>query len=57
MNNKGYSYTIEDEKIKEYMKLSTEEKLIWLSEINEFTEIALTEKEKEFRRRLRECSI
>lgn len=53
MNNKGFSYTIEDDKIKEYMKLTTEEKLRWLEEIVEFTNMALTEKEKEFRNRLR----
>jgi len=26
MNKTGFSYTVEDEKIKEYMKLTTEEK-------------------------------
>lgn len=29
---KGFSYTFEDEKIIEYMKLSTEDKLNWLEE-------------------------
>ena len=53
----GYSYTIEDEKIKEYMKLTTEEKLRWLEEINELTRLALNEKEKEFREKLRRCEI
>jgi len=57
MNNTGYSYTVEDEKIKEYMKLTTEEKLKWLQEIVEFTNIALTEKQKEFQSRLRRCEI
>jgi len=57
MNNTGYSYTVEDEKIKEYMKLTTGEKLKWLQEIVEFTNIALTEKEKEFQSRLRRCEI
>lgn len=51
--NKGYSYTLEDKKIKDYMKLSTEEKLKWLEEINEFTNMVLTPKEKEYRRRFR----
>lgn len=50
---KGFSYTIETEKILKYMKLTTEEKLKWLEEINEFTFRLLTEKEKEFRRKLR----
>ena len=34
---KGFYYTLEDEKIKTYMKLTTEEKLKWLDEINAFT--------------------
>lgn len=57
MDNTGYRYTVEDEKIKEYMKLTTEEKLIWLQEIVEFTNMVLTDKEKEFQRRLRRCEI
>ena len=57
MENKGFSYTIEDEKILEYMKLTTEEKLQWLEEIVDLTNNALTEKEKEFQRRLREGSL
>ncbi|MHA1231792.1 MAG: hypothetical protein ACTSRP_18215 [Candidatus Helarchaeota archaeon] len=54
---KGFSYTIEDNKIKEYMKLTTEQKLKWLEEINNFTEMALTEKEKEIRNKLRAAEI
>ncbi len=50
---KGYSYTIEDEKIIEYIKLSTEDKLNWLEEINEFTNMVLNDKEKEMREKLR----
>jgi hypothetical protein len=53
MKDKGFYYTLEDEKIKEYMKLTTEEKLKWLEEINTFNEIALSEKEKEYMRRFR----
>ncbi|MHA1798540.1 MAG: hypothetical protein ACTSVY_08850 [Candidatus Helarchaeota archaeon] len=49
----GFYYTLEDEKIKKYMKLSTEEKLKWLEEINTFTELLLTKKEKEIRNRFR----
>ena len=54
---KGFYYTLEDEKIKEYMKLSTEEKLKWLEEINTFTEMVLNEKEKQFRNKLRKAEI
>jgi hypothetical protein len=54
---KGYSYTIEDEKIREYMKLSTADKLRWLSEINEFTNKVLTRKQKEIREKLRRGEI
>lgn len=50
---KGFSYTVEDEKIIEYMKLSTEEKLRWLEEINEFTDMALNDNEKALRAKLR----
>lgn len=57
MNNPGFSYTLEDDKIKEYMKLTTEEKLLWLQEIVEFTDMVLSDKEKEFRRKLRRCEI
>ena len=57
MGNKGFSYTLDDEKIIEYMKLTVEEKLQWLEEIIELTESTLTEKEKEFRRRLMDGTI
>jgi uncharacterized protein (DUF433 family) len=51
LTTKGFYYTLEEEKIREYMKLTTEEKLKWLEEINAFTEMVL--KEKEFRNKLR----
>jgi len=54
---KGFYYTLEDEKIKTYMKLTTEEKLKWLDEINAFTEMVLNEKEKEFRNKLRSAEL
>ncbi|MBI4723357.1 MAG: hypothetical protein HY769_10270 [Candidatus Stahlbacteria bacterium] len=54
---KGFSYTLEEEKIIDYMKLSTEDKLNWLEEINEFTELVLNNKEKEMRAKIRECKI
>ncbi len=49
----GYSYTIEDDKIREYMSLSTEDRLKWLQEINEFTNLVLTAKDREIRKKLR----
>jgi len=52
--NGGFSYVLEDEKILEYMKLSTEDKLRWLEEINAFTRAALGEKEKGMRESLRD---
>ncbi|MBI5607236.1 MAG: hypothetical protein HY879_28215 [Deltaproteobacteria bacterium] len=55
--NKGFQYTIEEEKIIEYLKLSTADKLQWLEEINEFNRIALDEREKEIRIRLRAAEI
>lgn len=55
--DKGFSYTLEDEKIIEYMKLSTEDKLKWLEEINELTNIVLSNREKELREKLRVCEI
>ena len=54
---KGYSYTVEDEKIIEYMKLSTEQKLQWLEEINTFTYLALSDEEKLIRQKLRSAEI
>lgn len=54
---KGISYTIEEEKIIDYMRLSTEDKLSWLEEINEFTNMVLNDKEKEIREKLREGKI
>ena len=54
---KGFSYTLEDEKIIEYMKLSTKDKLRWLEEINQFTNLVLNDKQKELRAKLRECTI
>jgi len=44
--NKGFTYTLEEEKIREYMKLTAEDKLKWLEEINNFLNLALTKKEK-----------
>ena len=54
---KGYSYTVEDEKIIAYMKLSTEQKLKWLDEINAFTHCVLSDEEKLIRQKLRAAEI
>ncbi|MEW6367940.1 MAG: hypothetical protein AB1714_25190 [Acidobacteriota bacterium] len=51
--SKGFTYDLEDEKIREYMKLSTDDKLRWLEEIAEFTMAALGERERRFRELLR----
>ncbi|MFO0795008.1 MAG: hypothetical protein U0586_13235 [Candidatus Brocadiaceae bacterium] len=55
--DKGFNYTLEDEKIIEYMKLSTEDNLKWLEEIHEFANMVLSDREKEFRKKLRACEI
>ncbi len=49
---KGFSYVLEDDKIHEYMKLSAEDKLNWLEDINQFNSLFLTDKEKEIREKL-----
>ena len=54
---KGFSYTLEEEKLLEYLKLSTEDKLKWLEEINEFNRIALDDREKEISEKLRTSEI
>ena len=54
---KGFSYSLEDEKIRAYMKLTAREKLQWLEEINRFTFFVLNEKQKEFREKLRSGEI
>ena len=54
---KGFSYTLEDDKIKEYMKLTTEEKLQWLEEILVFNEMVLTPKQKDIREKFRRGDI
>jgi hypothetical protein len=49
----GFRYTLEEEKIREYMKLTPEEKLTWLDEIFRFSEEALSPNAKKIRARLR----
>lgn len=54
---KGFSYSLEDEKIIAYMKLTAEEKLQWLEEINRFTYGVLNDRQREFREKLRKGEI
>lgn len=49
MSEGGFSYYLEDEKILEYAKLSTAQKLEWLEEMRVFNEAALTPREKRIR--------
>ena len=46
-----------DQIIREHMKLSIEKKLHWLEEVVDLMNNTLTEKEREFRRRLRDGSL
>ena len=55
--NKGFSYTIDDEKILEYMKLTVQDKLKWLEDINGFNELFLGKKEKQIREKLKQDEI
>jgi hypothetical protein len=55
--DKGLIYTLEDEKIIEYMALSVEDKLTWLEEMNQFNRLFLTPKDKEVMEGLREGRI
>ena len=54
---KGFSYSLDDEKILSYMKLTAEEKLQWLEAINRFTFLVLNDRQKEFREQLRSGKI
>jgi len=55
--DKGFSYTLEDDKILEYMKLSTEDKLNWLEDINRFNRLFLTDEGREIREKLMQGKI
>ncbi|MBI5560247.1 MAG: hypothetical protein HY883_03130 [Deltaproteobacteria bacterium] len=55
--SKGFSYVLEDDKILEYMRLSTEDKLSWLEDINQFNSLFLTDKEREIREKLLQGKI
>ncbi|MFC2140840.1 hypothetical protein ACFLQP_00905 [Acidobacteriota bacterium] len=54
---KGFYYSLENEKIRDYMKLTPEEKLQWLEAINQFTNLALNDQQREFREKLRRGEI
>jgi hypothetical protein len=43
-----FSYTLEDDKILEYLRLSTEDKLNWLEEILEFNNLVLGETKERY---------
>lgn len=49
MTSSGFHYHLESEKIREYRKLSAEEKLKWLEAAFLFSEMALTPKAKKIR--------
>lgn len=55
--DKGLIYTLEDDKIIEYMALSVEDKLNWLEDMAEFNRLFLGAKEKEIMEGLREGLI
>ena len=44
--NEEFSYTLEDEKILEYLRWSTEDKMSWLEEIIAFNRFVLEEPQK-----------
>ena len=54
---KGFSYTLEEEKILEYLKLSVEDKLRWLDEINAFNRMVMDDREKNIIEKLRAGKI
>jgi hypothetical protein len=55
--NKGFRYILEEEKVVEYLKLSIEQMLLWLEEIDAFTRLVLSEKEIAVREGLRAGSL
>jgi len=54
---KGFKYYIEEDLIREYMKLSVEQKLKWLEEIRQFNELAMSDKAKQIREKFRRAEI
>lgn len=53
----GFKYYLEDDKIREYMKLSIEQKFKWLDEINRFNELVMDDKTKKIREKLRKGEV
>ncbi|MCX7735961.1 MAG: hypothetical protein N2319_04550 [Candidatus Kapabacteria bacterium] len=57
MNPKGFKYTYDIDKIKNYMKLTAEEKLRWLEEVRQFNLLVMDDKAKEIREKFRKAEI
>lgn len=53
-NDLSFGWEKEDERINKGMRIPPKEKLIWLREMNEWTDKVLSNKQKEVRRRLNE---
>ena len=54
---KGFKYYYDEKKIREYMKLPTEQKLKWLEEIRQFNELVMDDKTKQIREKLRKAEV
>ncbi len=54
MPDGGFNYYLEPDKIREYKKLTPEQKLQWLEEIFLFTQAALSIKVRQIRQMLRD---
>ncbi|HEY9841052.1 MAG: hypothetical protein ACAI44_23775 [Candidatus Sericytochromatia bacterium] len=54
MTRKGFHYRLEREQIRDYKRLSPEQKLQWLEEIFLFTEMAQSDKARKIRRYFRD---
>ena len=50
--NKGYHYSVTDEQIEEYSKLTLLEKLMWIENTNQFIYSIQTDQEREMRRNI-----
>jgi len=50
--NKGYHYSITEEQMEEYSKLTLFEKLEWIEKTNQFIYSIQTDKEREMRRNI-----
>ena len=50
--NKGYHYSVTEEQMEEYCKLTLFEKLEWIEKTNQFIYSIQTDKEREMRRNI-----